>query len=149
MSDPIENAITAEHSRQEHALAAALEQIDVAFGKEENRTAEQRKKRAERRLGELLEVREGLAKLADADAAKDRDDQGWTPVDPVTAFVIAWYLRKEADSDYYLSADNVASDALEEAADHIESGDLLACPQEMLAQLDEVIVELRAEIAGG
>jgi hypothetical protein len=33
MSDPIESAITGEHSRQERALEAALAQIDRAFGK--------------------------------------------------------------------------------------------------------------------
>jgi hypothetical protein len=133
---------------QAEARAAALDQIDVAFGKEETLTPEQRNKRAARRLSELLSVREGLAKLAEADAAKDRDEQGWTPVDPVTAFCIAWYVRKEADSDHVLGNYSLAgSDALEEVADCIESGEILACPQEMLAQLDEVVVELRAEIA--
>lgn len=132
---------------REQALQAALDQINVAFGKEEALTPEQRRKRAERRLDELEVVREGLLPRAEEDAAMEPDERGWSHIDPVTAYILAWYLRREADSDHALSIGEAYSDALEEAADQIESGVLLACPQEMLTDVDEAIAELRAVIA--
>lgn len=133
-------------TKEEAALAAALDQIDMAFGSKPQ-SPEFLARQASHRLERLLPIRERMAALAAADEAKHRDERGWTQVDPLAAYVIAWFLRKEADSDIALAAGNAAMVALEDAADHVEDGEILACPQEMLAELDEMIVELRAQAA--
>lgn len=70
---------------KDEALAEALDQIMVAFGKEGALTPEQRIKRAQRRIDHLLNVRIRLNELAWAEAAKDRDEQGWTELEPPAA----------------------------------------------------------------
>lgn len=115
------------------ALDAALAQINATFGAGPD-TPERRRRMAEARLERLFPALEGARKAADADQARHPNECPDIAIDAFSAYVVAWFLRREADADEAIAKDGV-SEALEEVADAIESGRVFGVAGEMLADL--------------
>lgn len=122
---------------KQQALDAALAQIDAHFGKGPD-TSERRKLRAKHRLGLLLPALEGARKAAEADKARDPGECPEIEIDPFSAYAVGWFLRREAGTDEAISREGVP-EALEDAARHIESGEVFGDAGEMLADLEAEI----------
>lgn len=126
---------------KQQALDAALAQIDAHFGAGED-TPERRKRRAQHRLEMLEPLLASAHAAAMADQCRGVGECPEISVDPFAAYVIARFLRHEANTDEAIVNDAVV-DALESVADEIENGAIFGCGEELLSHLNDEIEYLR------